>query len=244
MAAGKDTDTAEQEKEPDKGPPWWKRLWEWTGVPNKTAWDWMTLSATLGALLVSLGIAFWSVSQQQRAQLDMQQEAARAQSDLQQEAALQTYMDQMAALFAESQYLRNAPEAEVQTVARASTLRAIERANHTGKGSIIRFLYDARLIQGDDPAVSLRGANLTNVDLGGLDLSAVNLRGANLRGANLKGTDLRSANLSGARGVTNDKLEQQATTLEGATMPNGQNYEDWLKDKEGREEDGGGRDPS
>jgi hypothetical protein len=33
-------------------------------------------------------------------------------------------------------------------------------------------------------------------------------------------------------GITEEQLEQQADTLEGATMPNGQKYEDWLKDRE------------
>jgi uncharacterized protein YjbI with pentapeptide repeats len=49
--------------------------------------------------------------------------------------------------------------------------------------------------------------------------------------------DLRRANLSDASGVTNERLEQQAESLEGATLPNGQKYEDWLKDKEGSSED-------
>jgi hypothetical protein len=30
-----------------------------------------------------------------------------------------------------------------------------------------------------------------------------------------------------------------ASSLEGATMPNGQKYEDWLKDREDRKEDTG-----
>jgi hypothetical protein len=30
---------------------------------------------------------------------------------------------------------------------------------------------------------------------------------------------------------------QQSRSLKGATMPNGQKYEEWLKDKEGRGED-------
>jgi hypothetical protein len=32
--------------------------------------------------------------------------------------------------------------------------------------------------------------------------------------------------LSNAKGVTNKELEQQSSTLEGATMPDGQKYED------------------
>ena len=67
----------------------------------------------------------------------------------------------------------------------------------------------------------------------GANLSAADLSRANLSKANLSGVDL-----SGARGITNEELEQQAGSLEGATMPNGQKYEDWLKDKVGRVEDG------
>jgi hypothetical protein len=33
-------------------------------------------------------------------------------------------------------------------------------------------------------------------------------------------------------------IEKQAAFLAGATMPNGQKYEDWLKDRERRKEDG------
>jgi uncharacterized protein YjbI with pentapeptide repeats len=62
---------------------------------------------------------------------------------------------------------------------------------------------------------------------GGADLSNANLSGANLKGAD----------------VTEEQLDQ-AKSLEGATMPNGQKYEEWLKDKEGRGEDGENSGPS
>jgi hypothetical protein len=58
--------------------------------------------------------------------------------------------------------------------------------------------------------------------------------------ANLWGVNLREAILTGATGTTNEELEQQAASLKGATMPNGQKYEEWLKSK-GREEDGENR---
>lgn len=73
----------------------------------------------------------------------------------------------------------------------------------------MQVLVEADLVQrvdGRDPIISLRGADLSGADLGGF-----------------------------ARGVANE-LEQEAETLEGATMPNGQKYEDWLKSKN-REED-------
>jgi hypothetical protein len=48
---------------------------------------------------------------------------------------------------------------------------------------------------------------------------------------------LREADLSGAKGWTEEQLSE-ARSLEGATMPNGQKYEDWLKDRENHKEDG------
>jgi hypothetical protein len=67
--------------------------------------------------------------------------------------------------------------------------------------------------------------------------SASGLLKTDLSGTNLSGAKLSTANLCGAVGITNEELEQRAASLEGATMPNGQKYEDWLKSKV-REEDG------
>jgi hypothetical protein len=49
---------------------------------------------------------------------------------------------------------------------------------------------------------------------------------------------LGGACLGGAAGMTHEELEQQAKSLKGATMPNGQKYEDWIKDKEVHKKDG------
>jgi hypothetical protein len=77
-------------------------------------------------------------------------------------------------------------------------------------------LSDAVLSEADLWQADLSGIDLDNADLSDAVLSEADLRGANLRGANLSRTDL-----SGAEGVTNEKLEQQAKTLNGATMPDG-----------------------
>jgi hypothetical protein len=81
-------------------------------------------------------------------------------------------------------------------------------------------------------AAILREANLLQADLSEADLSEANLLRANLRGANLRG-----ANLRGAR-------HPEAESLEGATMPNGQKYEEWLKDIEGSGKEGENSGPS
>jgi uncharacterized protein YjbI with pentapeptide repeats len=88
----------------------------------------------------------------------------------------------------------------------------------------------------------LKGANMQGADLhGDTDLSEADLRdtdlsGANLRGATLTNADLRGANLTNAEGLSEEQLTE-VKSLEGATMPNGQKYEDWLKDKKAKGKD-------
>jgi uncharacterized protein YjbI with pentapeptide repeats len=77
----------------------------------------------------------------------------------------------------------------------------------------------------------MQGADLHgDTDLSQADLRETDLSGANLRGASLTNADLRGANLTNAEGLSEEQLAE-VKSLEGATMPNGQNYEDWLKDK-------------
>jgi uncharacterized protein YjbI with pentapeptide repeats len=70
-------------------------------------------------------------------------------------------------------------------------------------------------------------------ELDGAPFYNANLDSADLRDADLQSTSLRTADLTAAKGVDIEDLEQQAFSLEGATMPNGQKYEEWLKDKRG-----------
>jgi uncharacterized protein YjbI with pentapeptide repeats len=77
---------------------------------------------------------------------------------------------------------------------------------------------------------------LPGTDLSDANLSFAYLEGADLGFAELPKADLRRANLRGATALTDEKIAA-AKSLEGATMPNGQKYEDWLKSK-GRGEDG------
>jgi Pentapeptide repeats (8 copies) len=82
----------------------------------------------------------------------------------------------------------------------------------------------------------LRRANLTDGWLIYTDLSGADLENADLSGVHLHAADFRRADLRGAIGITNEELEQQAISLEGATMPNGQKYEEWLNNKDRGEE--------
>ena len=119
------------------------------------------------------------------------------------------------------------------------------------------FLDVTDLSEADLSGAELTGAQLPNADLGDVNLSGADLHGAvlheadlsdvNLSDAYLKAADLSDAylggaDLGGAEGITNEELDRQADTLKGATMPNGQKYEDWLKSK--NREEGGKNDGS
>jgi uncharacterized protein YjbI with pentapeptide repeats len=88
----------------------------------------------------------------------------------------------------------------------------------------------------DRSVANLSGANLSGANLSGAKLDFANLNGADLSGADLSDAhlffadlhdaDLRKADLRGATALTDEKIAA-AESLEGATMPNGQKYEDW-----------------
>jgi uncharacterized protein YjbI with pentapeptide repeats len=98
------------------------------------------------------------------------------------------------------------------------------------------FLGSAELNLAELSGIDLSGANLNEAELRGANLGGANLRRtylnlADLTGADLSGADLTGADLSKTRGVAREQLAQ-AVSLEGATMPDGQKYEDWNKSRE------------
>ena len=101
-------------------------------------------------------------------------------------------------------------------------------------------LYATKLQKSDLTRADLRACRLSQADLSNARLERAKLSNADLRDADLSGADLTEAILNNATlehttGLSNDQLEQ-AASLEGTVMPNGQPYEDWLKDREGRKE--------
>ena len=136
--------------------------------------------------------------------------------------------------------------------------------------SVLEFLYESNLICKDRRVVDLRDANFIGAYLNDINLSAADLSGAwldntklyraklskaNLRGTALSGAllsaddnsdaadlsdaDLTDADLSDAV-ITGEQLVN-VKSLKGATMPDGQKYEDWLKSKSrGEDRENGG----
>jgi hypothetical protein len=153
--------------------------------------------------------------------------------------------------------------AAVQDLARARTLTILDMLSPDRKPRVLEFLFEMDLIQTappdqKKPIISLKFADLHEVylakrhllkgaDMENAVLYEANLRGAILSSANLRKADLVKAKLSkavlteadltdadlrGAKGVSCQQMKQ-TKSLEDATMPGGQNYEDWLKDREG-----------
>src|SRR5215212_9274418 len=190
------------------------------GFRGKSVWNWLELLIVPLALAV-IGLAF-SVQQDARQQR-VENERAEAERELAvqraQDESLQAYLDQMSTLMLEKDLRNSEEDSEVRTLARARTLTVIRRVDTSRKDEIMQFLLEADLVHrvgGSAPVIELGGA-----DLGDANLREADLSGANLSRANLSGADLSRADLNNAQGITNEELEQQAASLEGATMPDG-----------------------
>jgi uncharacterized protein YjbI with pentapeptide repeats len=198
----------------------------WIGVANKSFWDYLELLFVPAAL--ALGVYWLNRRQDERdqrieddrsrreskAQTAQVERALEVENERAQDAAIQ--MSQM--LTDKDRPLHRAQlHDSLSMVARARTLTVLPRLDSKRKGSVVRFLYEADLINKDrlivtlDRSRDLRGADLsatylTNSSLSRADLSEVDLRQtfmpgadlsyANLSGANLSGANLNSVNLS------------------------------------------------
>jgi hypothetical protein len=189
-------------------------------------------AAVIGAL-VALGGVF--TAQMVSIALDDRrtQEARNIERQRAQDDASQAYLDQMSFLLLDKDRpLHQSREGDAaRTLARARTLTVLSRLDGDRKQSVVQFLYESDLITKDHVVVDLSGADLREADLSNANLSgAGELTELKLRGALLSYADLSFTDLSRALRLTEEQLEH-AETLEGATMPNGQKYEDWLKSK-------------
>ena len=182
-----------------------KALW------GKTLWDWLDLLIIPVVIFIG-GLLFTT----QRAREEQQLATERSQ-----EAALQNYLDKMTDLLLENRLRESEPDAEERVIARARTLTVLRKLDDQRKGTLVRFLYEAKLISnnrprppmpgtndgsnkkdprlfGTNPVVNLDRADLTGSDLSGGILSWICLIGAILVGADLHGTFLQGADLVGA----------------------------------------------
>lgn len=139
--------------------------------------------------------------------------------DRNEEEELRAYFDRMAELMLEHELRPQAEQSEqdtaeendnptpadaadatndetAATIARARTLAVLRSIQDpVRKGSVVRFLYESRLIDKEKPVVTLAGADLREADLRGAHLQEANLYKADLRGAYLRWSNLYKVNL-------------------------------------------------
>ncbi|GCE31378.1 hypothetical protein KDA_68620 [Dictyobacter alpinus] len=184
--------------------------WDWAGLGaynpplhgsdvqrGKTLWDWLQL--LIVPVVLALGGVWLNQLQQSRERQAAQQQATLEReltTDNQQETLLQVYIDKMAELLIEKNLRVSQPEDEVRNIARVRTLMVLSRLDNVRKGSVIRFLHEAGLIEGVKPIIRLQGADLSHIDLREADLHQANFRLANLKQALLSRADLRGAIMS------------------------------------------------
>jgi hypothetical protein len=189
----------------------------------------------------------------QRQSLEQEQMNAQQRFNLelyrQQDERLQAYLDRMTQLLLDTDKRvgQSKEGEEVRMLARAWTLAMLGMLqDNPGRKSVpLQFLHAAGLIErghafvllsgadlsgADLEGVRLDNADLSNTDLDGANLTGVGLSRADLSGADLSGADLSGANLFEAEGLTDEQIAA-AESLEGATMPNDQKYEEWIKSK-------------
>lgn len=143
-----------------------------------------------------------------RRNLRTAREALRQQRDLDerraQDDALQAYLEQMGDLLTDHKLKEAQPDDAVALLAGAQTLTVLSRLDARRKGDLLFFVYGAGLIPKDNAVLNLLNANLV-------------------------GADLSDAILIDTKGWTVEQLGQ-AKALNGARMPTGRLYEDWLEE--------------
>jgi hypothetical protein len=206
----------------------------WTGFQGKTVWDFLQL-LIVPLMLVAISLVF-SLQQDARQQRVEDQRADAEQKLAEQRAqdeALQAYLDQMSQLLLDRKLLEAEQGDPVYTLAKARTSTVILRLDAEHNESVAHFLINSGLAVRSEASASL----LSEITLKQATLSGANLSNADLSGAYYVFDPRRPGHLvSNANEIANE-LEQQAKSLDGATMPNGQKYEEWLKDKKAQGKD-------
>jgi uncharacterized protein YjbI with pentapeptide repeats len=178
--------------------------WDWTGFSSytppvkdsnfqrgKTLWDWLNLVAVLAIpAAVTLGVAWYTVQQGKV--------SSRENTDNHREATLRDYIDKMTELLLDRHLRESSPNDEVRTIARVRTIAVLFQLDARRIGYVFTFLRETGLMSEEPNSgiISMRGANLSMIDLSQTNISSVNLSGANLRGANLSNARLTSAELT------------------------------------------------
>jgi len=200
----------------------------WTGFGGQKLWDWLQLLSALAIPIVLAAAGFWFTAQQNENQRAIEDQRAEAEQKLAeqraQDEALQAYLDQMSHLMLE----KNLPDSEegspVRVLAQARTLTVLERLDSHRKLTVIRFLYQSKLIVNERPVLSLHAADLTGINFNNVPGIMANLPNGNFDGAYLTESQLKESILTHAymRDTNLVGAQLQATDFEHADLSQAQ----------------------
>lgn len=151
--------------------------------PPKLLWDWLDL--LIIPIVISLGAVLLT-------NMDRKKDTEIALDRLR-ETSFQAYLQGMSQLILDY-HLGKQSDPGVRIVARARTIAVLKTLDADRKAIVVQFLFDAGLISGETPEISMVGANLQAVNLRRSILPGINLREAYLPGANFKFANLAHAN--------------------------------------------------
>ena len=216
----------------------WKRYYTfppWTGFGAhelsknqqlaKTLWDWMQLFLIPAG--IAIGVAWLN---QRREKLARETEDRRRQEERERAdrrsggEALQKYFDSMTELIRKAK-LKTSGEGDVRAIAQARTLTVLRELDGPRKGTLLRFLYESKLIVKDSLIVGLNGTDLSKAEffkarLCGARLAEADLRRADFHEACLCDADLHDADLRDADlGLAHlSKADLHDANLDGAYL--------------------------
>jgi uncharacterized protein YjbI with pentapeptide repeats len=193
---------------------------------GKTLWDWLGLAG-----VIAIPVALFWFQQQQQKKSDKQTEAEKEITAINlREEALRDYIDKMADLLIDKKMRRlvkfsnrnQLPKDSLEfdqlraslDVTYARTLSILRRLDEDAerKGSVVRFLIDAGLIEGFK---ILKDANLRGANLSAVNLSFSNLTGVDFSESKLSYSVIKGATLFLAKFVETDLI---GATLEESRL--------------------------
>jgi ABC-2 type transport system permease protein len=192
------------------------------------------------AILLLISCSNWLNSQwsfRATALNGQQRVAVQASIDQQRETLFLNYTGRISDMLVHNDLLHANSTNGYGRIATTLTLETLRQLDPERKALLIRFLYDAKLLDDEYHAIDLRGADLqtgqfagfymTDTNLAGVDFSSADLHGINLHIAVLASTDFSGANLAnadlGGADLSNADLSNADLTganLSGANLRN------------------------
>lgn len=218
---------------------WWGYDQTWTGFnyapetpgyrPTKLLWDWLEL-LIVPIVLTLLGLLFNYTQKRTEIEIASKKEIheREIEDDKNQEATLRQYLEQMNDLVFNKGLTSPTPTANVLGIARIITLTTLRRINSERAGVILRYLYEAKLLDADDLKVDISGIRLRKIKLW-KQIDKINFQGVEFHESDFTGCELSNCNLNNSKfyrcnfrnaNLINSSVEKTEFTMSDLTRAN------------------------